>query len=102
MSAIERKRKTIEGGESRLPKSRKVYVEGSSPGVRVPFREIELQRTTNSRGLSEVNQPVRVYDTSGPWEDPEVKCDTTFGLPPLRRPWIEARADVVEYEGRAR
>ena len=48
----------------------------------------------------EENPPVRVYDTSGVWADPELKCDVREGLPALRREWILARGDVEEYTGR--
>ena len=51
-------------------------------------------------GTLEENPPVRVYDTSGPWTDPEQKHDVRDGLPALRREWIVARGDVEEYEGR--
>ena len=86
--------------EVRLPNSRKVYVEGTSAGVRVPFREISQNRTKNFDGTTEENPPVRVYDTSGPWDDPAVRCDVREGLPALRREWILSRGDVEEYEGR--
>jgi phosphomethylpyrimidine synthase len=75
-----------------LPGSKKVYV--SSPnGIRVPFREIALSPTKGMRGETELNAPLRVYDTSGPYTDPEVPVDLHDGLPELRRPWILARAD---------
>jgi phosphomethylpyrimidine synthase len=86
--------------EVRLPNSRKVYVEGEQAGVRVPFREISQNPTRNFNGAVEENPPVRVYDTSGPWDDPEVRCDVREGLAALRREWILARGDVEEYEGR--
>ncbi|HEY7064330.1 MAG TPA: phosphomethylpyrimidine synthase ThiC [Chloroflexota bacterium] len=82
-----------------LPASRKVYVAGSQPGVRVPMREITLTPTAGRFGQEE-NPPVRVYDTSGPYTDPVVSTDIRRGLPPLRRPWIIARGDVEEYDGR--
>lgn len=63
------------------------------------MREIRLSPTTGRFGERE-NPPVRVYDTSGPWTDPEVETDVRKGLPPLRRRWIEMRGDVEEYEGR--
>ncbi len=86
--------------ESRFPNSRRIYVAGQQPGVRVPFREIDLHVTKGLSGTVEVNQPVRVYDTSGPWGDPNFKGDVRHGLPPLRLEWIRARGDVEEYEGR--
>ena len=53
---------------SHFPASKKVYVEGSQKDIRVPFREIEQTSTVTSRG-EEVNPPIRVYDTSGPYTD---------------------------------
>jgi phosphomethylpyrimidine synthase len=77
-----------------LPGSRKVYVSGPG-GIRVPFREIALSPTRGLRGEAEMNPPLRVYDTSGPYTDPDADIDLDAGLPELRRPWILARA---EYE----
>src|SRR5687767_380042 len=73
-----------------LPGSRKVYVPGPQ-GTRVPFREIPLHPTKGLRGEVELNAPLRVYDTSGPYTDPEADVDLARGLPELRRPWILAR-----------
>lgn len=77
-----------------FPASRKIYVEGAQSGVRVPFREIRL---TPSRGLNghsaDAPAPVLVYDTSGPYTDPQVKIDIRQGLMPLRAAWILARED---------
>src|SRR4029450_7150810 len=70
------------------------------PEVRVPMREIELSPTKTVSGRIEVNEPVRVYDTSGPWGDPAFEGDVEKGLPALRREWILKRGDVEEYEGR--
>ncbi len=86
--------------EVRLPNSRKIFVEGKTEGVRVPFREIELQPTRQPDGRLEENEPVRVYDTSGAWGDPDVRSDVRDGLQSLRRDWIIARNDVEEYTGR--
>src|ERR1051326_4243194 len=84
-----------------LPNSKKVYVPGSlHPDIRVPFREISLAPTKTISGEIEVNEPVRVYDTSGPWGDEAVALDVEQGLPPLRANWIAARGDCEEYEGR--
>ena len=69
-----------------LPGSRKVYVAGPR-GIRVPFREIALP-PTRARGETELNPPLRVYDTSGPYTDPAVAIDLERGLPELRQPWI--------------
>jgi phosphomethylpyrimidine synthase len=62
--------------------------------LRVPFREITLSPSKAMNGSLEENAPVRVYDTSGVWTDPDVKCDVRDGLPELRREWIVARGDV--------
>jgi phosphomethylpyrimidine synthase len=83
-----------------LPNSRRIYVDGKQPGVRVPFREISQNQTPTFNNTLEENPPVRVYDTSGPWGDPAVRGDAREGLPSLRRHWILARGDVAEYEGR--
>jgi phosphomethylpyrimidine synthase len=84
-----------------LPNSKKIYVDGKlNPDVRVPFREISLAPTKSMNGEVEINEPVRVYDTSGPWGDPDFHGDVTQGLPPLRAKWILDRGDVEEYEGR--
>jgi phosphomethylpyrimidine synthase len=85
-----------------LPNSCKVYVSGSlHPDIRVPFREISLAPTKTISGEIELNEPVRVYDTSGPWGDGAVALNVEEGLPPLRADWIRARADVEEIEGRS-
>jgi phosphomethylpyrimidine synthase len=84
-----------------LPNSRRVYIEGQQPGVRVPFREIDQNPTRNFKNELEENPPVRVYDTSGPYGDPTVRTDVREGLPQLRRDWIIGRGDVEEYEGRS-
>src|SRR3989440_1097046 len=77
-----------------LPNSRKIYVEGSRPDIRVPMREIAQSDTPASFGL-EKNPPLVVYDTSGPYTDPEAKIDIRSGLVPLRGPWIEERGDTM-------
>ncbi len=85
----------------RLPNSERVYVEGAIyKDIRVPMREIGLAPTKSFNGQLEVNEPVRVYDTSGPWGDPGFKGHVEEGLPPLRAEWISARRDVEEYGGR--
>ena len=83
-----------------LPASTRVYVEGTLPGVRVPMREIALSPTKSFNGQIEVNEPVRVYDCSGPWGDPDFKGTSDEGLPALRQDWIARRGDVTEYDGR--
>src|SRR5947207_5214398 len=84
-----------------LPNSKKIYVSGKiHSDVCVPFREISLAPTKTISGEIEVNEPVRVYDTSGPWGDPAQQLDVERGLPSLRTYWIRARGDVEEIEGR--
>jgi phosphomethylpyrimidine synthase len=84
-----------------LPNSKKVYVAGQIHAeVRVPMREITLAPTKSFDGRTEANEPVRVYDTSGPWGDPAFTGTVQAGLPALRREWILRRDDVEEYEGR--
>ncbi|QYO65315.1 hypothetical protein [Leptolyngbya sp. 7M] len=85
-------------GHSHLPASKKIYVENN--GLSIPFREISLSPSREMDGTLVENAPVRVYDTSGPWTDPQFKGSVTEGLPAHRRDWILARGDVEEYEGR--
>ncbi len=84
-----------------LPNSKKVYVASEiHPDIRVPFREIDLAPTKTMSGEIEVNEPVRVYDTSGPWSDPDFRGSVEEGLPLLRAKWIRDRGDVEEIAGR--
>ncbi len=77
-----------------LPASRKVYLNGERyPGLKVPVREISLHESAHE-------PPIRVYDTSGPYTDPEAEIDIHQGLPAIREPWIRGRGDVEEYAGR--
>jgi len=76
-----------------LPNSRKIYVEGSQPDIRVPMREISQDDTPTSMG-GEKNPPIFVYDCSGPYSDPAAKIDIRRGLPALRTRWIETRGDT--------
>ncbi|KND57071.1 Hydroxymethylpyrimidine phosphate synthase ThiC [Candidatus Paraburkholderia schumanniana] len=78
-----------------LPNSRKVYVTGSTPDIRVPIREITQSDTPDGFG-GEKNPPVYVYDTSGPYTDPQAKIDICSGLPALRAAWIDKRGDTEE------
>jgi phosphomethylpyrimidine synthase len=75
-----------------LPGSRKVYAPGPL-GSRVPFREIALHATRGASGQTELNPPLRVYDTSGPYTDPDASIDLKAGLAELRRPWILSRGE---------
>jgi len=93
--------------EVKLPNSQKIYVETNgntinqtNHNLRVPFREIALSPSRNMKDELEANPPVRIYDTSGVWTDPNERCDVREGLPTLRRDWITAREDVEEYVGR--
>ncbi len=86
--------------ENALPNSRRIYLDGQQPGVRVAFREIDQNPTRNFDGSLAENPPVRVYDTSGPYGDHSIHCDVREGLAGLRREWIVGRGDVEEYEGR--
>ncbi|MGV2833436.1 phosphomethylpyrimidine synthase ThiC [Pseudomonas shirazensis] len=79
-------------------RSRKVYVQGSRPDIRVPMREISLDDTPTDFG-GEANAPVLVYDTSGPYTDPAVSIDVRKGLGDVRSAWIDARGDTERLEG---
>ncbi len=81
-----------------FPKSRKVYQAGSRPDLRVPMREISQDDTMTS-GQPEQNPPIYVYDTSGPYTDPQAKIDLMAGLPALRQAWIEERGDTEQLDG---
>ena len=76
-----------------LPNSRKIYVQGSRPDIRVPMREITLTDTHLNNGV-EKNPPIYVYDCSGPYSDPAVKIDIRSGLAEMRAPWIAERNDT--------
>jgi phosphomethylpyrimidine synthase len=78
--------------------SQKIYVEGSRPDVRVAMREVHLAPTQLQDDNTEINQPVRIYDTSGVYTDPDVTIDVRQGLDPLRQSWITERGDTVELE----
>ena len=84
-----------------LPASTRVYLEGRiHPDLRVPFREIALSPTKSYTGTVEENEPVRVYDCSGPWGDPSFTGTSDEGLPTPRAEWVAARKDVEAYDGR--
>jgi phosphomethylpyrimidine synthase len=76
-----------------LPNSRKVYVAGARQDLRVPMREITQSDTPAGMG-AEKNPPILVYDTSGPYTDPQARIDIRAGLAPLRERWIEERGDT--------
>ncbi len=79
-----------------FPASKKIYVKGSLPGVHVAMREIYLSDTRLASGKMEKNLPVTVYDTSGPYSDPEKSIDVRNGLEPIRLDWIISRNDSEE------
>ncbi|MDK2122650.1 phosphomethylpyrimidine synthase ThiC [Parachitinimonas caeni] len=81
-----------------FPASRKIYVEGSRPDIRVPMREISQTDTPTSFG-GEKNPPIYVYDTSGPYTDPVAQIDVRKGLAPLRAQWIAERNDTEQLTG---
>ena len=76
-----------------FPNSRKIHVEGSRPDIRVPMREVTLTPTQSNQGIEE-NPPVYVYDTSGPYTDPEARINLLTGLPDVRAAWIAERGDT--------
>ena len=82
---------------STFPGSRRAYLQGSRADLRVPVREVSLAGTSNQAGSA--GGAVRLYDTSGPYGDPEVHTDPHTGLQPLRRDWIRERGDVEEVSG---
>ena len=81
-----------------LPNSRKIYIQGSRTDIQVPMREISQSDTTTNQGV-EKNPPICVYDTSGPYTDPDISIDIRQGLSPLREKWIEERADTDVLSG---
>lgn len=83
-----------------LPGSRKVYVTGSKESIRVPMREIALEASSGRNGEELPNEPIRVYDASGPYTEDGHEADVRRGLPAFRNEWIQERGDVEAYEGR--
>ena len=96
------------------PKSKKVYVSGTiHPYIKVPFREISLSPSTSVTSIGNGNgngnghhsskddeNSLIVYDTSGPYTDPNVTINIREGLEPIRLQWITGRCDVEYYQGR--
>ncbi len=82
-----------------FPASQKIHVAGTLPGVRVPFRQISLHATRDFQDRLTENEPVVLYDTSGPYTDASVTIDVAKGLKPLRQDWIQTRGDVEELQG---
>ena len=89
---LSRRAKVDDASVQGFPNSRKIYVQGSRPDVRVPMREIQLADTAASFG-AEKNQPLTVYDTSGAYTDPTADIDIRLGLAPVRAAWIDERGD---------
>ncbi|GAB2802219.1 phosphomethylpyrimidine synthase ThiC [Dyella kyungheensis] len=81
-----------------IPGSRKIHVQGSRPDIQVPLREICQAQTPTLFG-GEENPPITVYDTSGPYTDPDYKVDLATGLPALRAGWIAERGDTEQLTG---
>ena len=81
-----------------FPNSKKIFVEGSRPDIRVGMREIECADIETSTGI-EKNPPITVYDTSGPFTNPEIDIDLMKGIPDLRTKWIEERGDTELLDG---
>ncbi|MCB1878418.1 MAG: phosphomethylpyrimidine synthase ThiC, partial [Chromatiales bacterium] len=81
-----------------FPRSEKVYVAGSRPDIRVPMRRVALSDTPAAFG-AEANPSIDLYDTSGPYTDPNVEIDLRAGLPDLRGGWIEERGDTEPLDG---
>ncbi|MDR6807393.1 phosphomethylpyrimidine synthase [Dyadobacter sp. BE34] len=83
-----------------FPNSKKIYVKGQIHDISVAMREISLNDTRihGKLGASEPNEPVTVYDTSGPYTDPNIEIDVKKGLPALRAEWVRSRGDVEELE----
>ena len=93
-SFIERTSRLSDEVTRPFPGSRKLHVEGSRPDIRVGMREVELSDTPASFG-AEKNAPLTIYDTSGPYTDPDAHIDLMAGLPRTREAWIEERGDTV-------
>src|SRR6266481_4062631 len=85
---------------SPFQKSRRIYIDGRQ-NLRVSLRQVDQSPTRLPDGNSENNLPVNLYDTSGPWGDPDQEHNIRKGLPPIRRDWILKRGDASEYEGRS-
>ena len=83
---------------SSYPSSEKIYVTGSRMDIRVPMRKVSLSETPHSVG-AERNPPVYLYDTSGPYTDPDVSIDLKTGLASVRSGWIAERGDTEQLEG---
>ncbi len=90
---VETKIEKLEVTTGPLPASTKVYVQGTDPSIQVPMRSIALDPSANEPDL-------KVYDTSGPYTDPDVEIDIDAGLDRSRQKWVLDRGDVEQYDGR--
>ncbi|MBA8199763.1 phosphomethylpyrimidine synthase ThiC [Citrobacter freundii] len=94
---------TLEG--TAFPNSKRIYIAGSQPDIRIPMREIQLSPTLTGGSKDtpqfEENEPIPVYDTSGPYGDPDIAINVQLGLAKLRQPWISARNDSEELDDRS-
>ncbi|MBM4158223.1 MAG: phosphomethylpyrimidine synthase ThiC [Ignavibacteria bacterium] len=81
-----------------FPDSRKIYVKGKIHNINVAMRQIWLNDTLDSDGNIEKNEPLTVYDTSGPYTDPHVKIDIRKGIPKIRQEWIESNPDLIKLD----
>ncbi|MBU2965158.1 phosphomethylpyrimidine synthase ThiC [Amphritea sp. 2_MG-2023] len=97
-TVLSRSAQVDEASVQPFPNSRKVYIEGSRPDVQVPMREIRLDDTPTDMG-GEKNDPLYVYDTSGPYSDPNASIDVRKGLAPLRAEWIAERNNTEQLDG---
>ena len=92
---------TLEG--TAFPNSKRIYITGTQPGVRVPMREIQLSPTliggSKEQPQYEENEAIPVYDTSGPYTDPSVQIDVRKGLGDVRSAWIDDRNDTERLPG---
>jgi phosphomethylpyrimidine synthase len=95
---IEKANRLSEDVTRPFPGSKKIYIEGSRPDIQVPMREI-TQSPTTTTSEPEENPPITVYDTSGPFTDPNVVIDLLKGMPDLRSTWIEERGDTERLDG---
>ena len=85
-----------------FPSAEKVYIVGSRDDIRVPMRKVTQERTHRSRPVADGNRdnpPIFVYDTSGPYTDPEIDIDISKGIPSVRQNWINERNDTMELPG---
>ncbi|MBP1625584.1 MAG: phosphomethylpyrimidine synthase ThiC [Holophagaceae bacterium] len=89
----------LETCQKPFPASEKIHITGSRADLRVPMRQVKLSPTRDFNGELTANEPVRLYDPSGPYTDPAVEIDLAKGMPAIRLPWILERGDVEELPG---